>query len=524
VTLSASRLRTLALILLTAAACLVLRAAYPFGILWADTQGYVSHGTSFSLLEANDQDWRHMPVFSLMLRASLLLSHPVDLLFWTNAALFLGIILMVRCIAARVTGLDRLGFLCALLVLAGEIALMNTFFFVANLLADTPYALLLLLGSLLALDGWASRKTAPTAVGFVLVGLTALIKPAAMSIIPLWSIFAVWIGIETWMLGKSAKTSFAKAALYAGLVLLPLSLWSARNALLYDDARPSSFLSRNILARVLPLVRDGDRLLSSADDDERFLRDLRAYEKNIGTGYNDYFSDGVRNGYPGPINALMRLMPGGTGSYLTDFPQRFDQFGIRVALRIIAQHPAEYAAMAGGGYAKLFQPWVKDHAGPIRAASSRERYFSRYPSDFAPEWELKLLYPPDGRIRPTDANFVADQALRLSDPLRATLLRKTVRRSFTVLIHVIAAAAIWILWRSRRSLTERRPLTVLAVITLLLFGNAFCNYLLATLVELPLERYQLSASMGLNVLYALWAIVAVRTGAAAMPWRKSKAR
>jgi hypothetical protein len=514
----AAAVRTLILIILTVGACIVLQSAYPYGMLWADTVGYLEHGFLFQLFETNIHDWRHMPLFSFLLRISVTFSDPPALIFWIQATLFGAVILMLRKIASRILGSDRAGFLCALAILLWEIALMNTFFFTVNLVADTPYMLLLLLGSLMAIDGWWDRSPARLTVGLGFIGLAAITKPAALSILPLWGLFALW---SAWQLPIRKRW----AAAFLAALILPLALWSMRTAVLYGTARPNAFLSRNILARVLPLVREGDRLLPTPADDEQFITRIRTFERQVGTDYNDYMSFGMVQGLESPMYFLRKFMPGDRRPSAPDFPYRFDAFGIDVALRIIGLHPWEYAMMVFKDYVMLFRPWVKPHPDPHQYSNARSYYFVRQTEKFAPRWELTILYPPEGLVDPDASNSVADKLLQLSNPLRKTLMRKPIALAFVLLAHVLACASTWMLLRSgRKVFRERGPTLLLTVCTLLLFGNAFFNYLLAALVEEPLERYQLSAAMGLNILYAIWILVAFERVAAAMPWRKSNPR
>ncbi len=508
-------LSSLCLCLVVAIGCLVLHAAFPYGMIFADTLGYVDQGMQFHLWEPNTLDWRHMPLFGFFLRFSTLFPYPTTVLFLINAALFALIIVVAFRLAASVFHSERVGFSIAMTLVIWEFLLQKTFFFLHILVADTPFGLLLLLGSLLVMLGWWKRTIPTVYCGFFILGLSAITKPIGVSFIPLWTIVAGLIGFETYR--HAARHSARTGMLVSGIcfVLLTVLLlgWCTRNALLYGSIRPSAFLFMNIAGRTLPFLEDDDRILPNEKDNAEFIRTVRTYEKNVGTTLNDYASFGIVDGYESPLWYLSRFVPGDVydRSSKNSYFFRFDPFVVGVSLRIIAENSYRYTSVVLHDYLFMFSPWMMPHVNPDNVPSSRAWYFRQPSRSHMPDRLIRTLYPTDSSLSPERSSLQADYVLRMTNPLRSFLYQPIIRWSTALLTHVLLVVSLWIVWRKGNSaIRQRQPFILLSIITILLSANAIVTYLPTVMVEQPLQRYQLSGIMGLNFVYILWLFAIMR--------------
>lgn len=507
----------LCLCAIVAIACVPLYAAFPYGMIWADTLGYAQQSLAFYVWKPNAMDWRHFPLYSFLIGFASLFQHPTTVLLCINAALFACVLLVVYRLAAALFLSERTGFGVALALLAWEFLLQKTFFFLHVLVADTPFSLLLQLGTLLVVLGWWKQRMYTVYAGFFVLGLSVITKPVSSSYVPLWIGIACLLGVAVAHAVPTQKkrTGMIAAGICIALLTAPLCGWCVRNGLLYDSFRPSAFLFKNLPGRALPYLADNDRILPDARENAEFLRIVREFEKHVGRTLNDYGSLGTINGYTSPLLYLSRFVPGYGTNEVPDHTYffRFDPFVARVCLAIILHHPRRYATMVFWDYAAMYSPWIPRYIDPDNIHSSRAWYFRQPARRHIPEYLLRTLYPADDGRWPdaTQANLQADAFIRLSNPLRAILRDQRIRFGAAILAHVLAGISIVFLWRrGSAALLHRRHDVLLAVITVTLFGNAMFLYFSTVLVEQPLERYQLPGILGLHFLFLLWLLAGLR--------------
>lgn len=482
----------------------LLSCAFPYGIIHADTGSYLELGRTLSFSSAGMWDWTRTPPFALLLLLSTFTSEPTATVIWFYLFLFTVNIVLAFWFALGIFGSRFSAFIFASIALFLEVSLMRTFYYNTQILADPLLAHLILMGSLLSLGGWIHRTPLALVAGAFALGLAAFTKPVGIALFPLWIPFFIWVTTTN---EKPSISPRALTIVCLALLFGPTLIWSSRNALLYGHFQPTAYGGRNILPRVLPLLKDTDIVLDNLQKNRTFIEEVRALEREVGTEYNHYAWGNVpgRIGYFGILDTLTTEYQE-TGESLSSLGvkwdvialnQRFfaiDPLAIRTALRIIRLHPGEYLAIVSEGYLALFDMIRRDLGLSAQLQAPPDQTYQGVSG--LHEGTLLALYPPTGLPDPEKISPLAREILaRFALP--SSFLRLRFFPSFVVLAHTMFFWSIAFLWCQKR---RKPPVTLYAPVSfVMLFLTAASHYLLTSATEFPLERYALPGEMGLNL-------------------------
>ncbi len=510
----AFRLGAVALFILSIGYFFLVSRVFPYGIVQGDTGTYLLLAQHFHIFHFNELDWARTAPYGFLLRFALHFSNPTMTVYWICSLLYCINIVLLFWMSLGIFRETWVAFAFSAAILMWEIVNADVMLQQLILLADSPLASLTFMGILLILGGRMKESLIPQLLGYAALGLAMFTKPSGMALLPPWMIFACCtLGKDAWR--SDSRREWMIFALSLALFVGPNLLWSARNFVLYDTFKPTGYGGFNLLPRVVPLLKDSDRLFDDQKQNDDFIRGVRLFEKNVGTGYAQY-SWGSAKGYLCP-NALLQTSVLAS-LYGTRDPSLYeltkanfvvDKLATRTALRIIFAHPEAYLRMVKEDYIALFAPvggydWLQvpepKVLGPIMA-------------ELGP-WQKNTFFPPDGtidlsqsdeRVRHFLASFSGTSGmLRWIDQWQKTV--------YTAAIHILFFLSLMALLNRRRLEKLRMrslDLSNAAICTLMMCVTAFAFNLVASLVELPLKRYALPSEMPMDTAIILSVFVVI---------------
>jgi len=380
-------------------ACGLLWLAYPFGIPSPDTGSHIQHARSLHLLSPNWYDWSRTPVFSLLMKIAGAFPDPNTLIYWTHMIIFVLSFNIAAWSLLPLVFKPRHAFALSALLLCMEVLIMNAFFANAHMLSDALYTSSVFIGCLLMLGGWKRKKMAGLYGGALILGLAPLIKPVGLILLPLWLLFL--------LLACPVQRRFRSAALCCALLLGPTLFWSARNAYVYQRFSLSGYGSFHLLASVIPFLQDGDTIFDDPEKNLAFIEGVRRFQTSVGTTFSDYMGNQTRS-EPAPYVLIMTLEPTLTPPEHREGQQFLaDSARMRVALRIIAQHPVAYLRQTWERYYRLMTPL--NTGFPFVSSDAAKVYEDTLSRHSEPH--LRFLYPPEGSVDTSRPNKKAGALL-----------------------------------------------------------------------------------------------------------------
>lgn len=493
----------------------LLSLAFPYGITTEETTGYFAVTQGFSWTAQNLLDWWRTPFLGFVYKAFLhLFANPSIAIFWLHAgvsALNIGLVLAV---CRKICPTRAAASAIAWTYLAMEVLTMRSFYFDTQIASDTFYGRFGLLSVLLILYGWLQGKRLPVLTGYAVIGVLVAMRSAGLALLPVWIPFAVVAFRKS---GSGPRTRIAATTLCIALTLVPIALWSARNAAVYGQFRPTSYASFQLLSRALPLLRDTDRVFDDPATNERFISTVRTFERRIDIGKFDHMEAWGRIGRHNiyfPWDNI--LPPDGPFRFLRDsaIPAQdrdesalnssknlflIDGAALPVALRILQNHPLAYARLVAGDYLQLF-----DISQGIQARKAE--VFTADAADSYDQITTPLLYPPDGKPDLSRINATVRGAWWLVTQNGIVLAgRAALERSMPFAVHAIALCAVVFLFYRKRTPSA----SAYASVIVLLFATVSLHNLLVSVTQPPMYRFCIPGAGIANLIFVL--------GAAALP-------
>ncbi|HVW67259.1 MAG TPA: hypothetical protein VHA78_06070 [Candidatus Peribacteraceae bacterium] len=371
----------------------LLNRAFPYGAMAGDTPGYMNVVAHFRWGAMNAQEWIRTPLTGWMFSVATMFSRPSVAVFWINAFFYIAAVETVLWFARTLFGSTVVAVLFASLFVLLEVLLMHSFLSTLRLIADSTFTSVILIGMLLIIGGWIKGRGLPVYCGYALIGLAAFERPFGAGLF--------FLLIPAAFLPSRARVKrrwmvhLRHSAICIALLTLPLLLWSARNAFVYGTFEPTAATGRYLLAKVLPLLRDTDRVLPNANDNRTFIEDVRTLQRTVGTDYNSY-ANGAYHSADNPYNFLYSIDGGINITSPTD-RDIFRHGGLStvVALHIVASHPIGYIGMVAGDYVGLLSQSAS-YLFPVSVGHYYALWVSHTLPYAAPYFGV--FYPPDGRM------------------------------------------------------------------------------------------------------------------------------
>lgn len=464
-----------------------------------DTASYLEFFQTFHLWKGAAIQWARTPPFPFVLGIASYFPEPTAAIYWFHSLLFSAGITSLSWMMAGLFQSAKKGILFGCTLLLMEVLTMHSFAYNLFLLSDPLYIWLILIGSTMILGGWIWQRSVLVCVGFFLLGMAVLTRPAGLSLFPLWILFAVLLGGRTPRNAAPVYT-MRMSALCIALLLAPTALWSAHNAVLYGNFRMTAFGARNLLPHVLFLVGDNDQLLDDPVQNKQFIDHIRAFGQTFGTNEDTYRwqqSDAMPNIFS---TLTSFLHPGTTGlqseaAYVRE-TFALDRFATRIATRIILLHPVGYAQMVRDNYYALVSP-------ALIAIDAKKDTADFYKETITGVVEIvrTTFFPPSGTIDPARISPLMTTVVRqtaLSPQLLS--LRSGMRTFFPAFVHILLILSFVFAWRRPRTLENSLPFSLQksSVIIVMLLGTSLSNYLFSSLLEESVERYGLPGETGLH--------------------------
>lgn len=495
--------------------------AYPYGVTNEETPSYVWAATQFSWLHANPLDWWRTPFLGLLYTAAMRFSsHPTAVIYWLHVGLFSLNAALLLWLFRLVFASRRHATIAAWSFLGIEILWMRTFFFNVQMASDVLYAHLALSAVVLILCGWLSKRFRPMLLGYALIGLIVLLRPAGAAL------FSVWLPFACIACRSGAAHNAAwlrRCVVVVALAMLPTLAWSARNASLYGQFKPTAYASFNLLERVLPLLRNDDVVLSDPRVNREFIASVRQVEGRIDmegmkrlpwgrvllqNSYIQYYEDPPKPGPFGFFAALTQPEALALGAARTDVPiwrtaQRMfliDKASLPIALGVIRNHPAEYAAIVAQDYMQLF------NLSSLPVIKPTELFTNRIQDSYT-EITVPAFYPPSGNTDPAAINVAVRNAFAVltQNPV-VRWLRMGFDHMLFVLAHGSALVAAGLLFVARKRKANRfwpHNLGERCVVVLLLFATVATHNALISIYVVPMYRYGIASEAILLLLVFL---------------------
>lgn len=494
----------------------LLSLAFPYGITTEETTGYFAVTQGFSWTAQNLLDWWRTPFLGFVYKSFVhLFSNPSIAIFWLHAgvsAVNFGLVLaLCRKMCATRTAASAI----AWTYLALEVLVMRSFYFDTQIASDTFYGRFGLLSALLILLGWLHGKRLPVVLGYAVIGVLVAMRSAGLALLPVWIPFAY---IACRKNNSGLRTRIAGTAVCIALTLTPIVLWSARNAAVYGQFRPTAYASFQLLSRALPLLQDNDRIFDDPATNERFIATVRAFERRIDIEKFDHMEAWGRIGRHNiyfPWDNI--LQPDGPFRFLRDsvIPARatenegalnssknlflIDTAALPVALRILENHPLAYAKLVVEDYLQLF-----DVSRGIQARKAE--VFTANAADSYDQITTPLLYPPDGQPDLSRINTHVRSAWWLVTQNTIVLVGRTaLERSMPFAVHGIALCALFFLVLRKRT----RASSAYASVIVLLFATVSLHNMLVSITQPPMYRFCIPGASIANLIFIL--------GVAALP-------
>ncbi len=483
-------------------ACAVLAAAYPYGFVTIETPGYLLAAHDFQVFAENRFDWWRTPVLGLIYSGARLFPNPTIAVYWMHALLFCANAVLVLAVCRKL--LSRRGASAAAWsFLAMQVLFMRAFYYNLHVASDAVTAQLFMLSSLLILCGYLGGKTAPATAGYAVIGIGALLRTAGAAMLPVWLPFAFFA------FRGGVRRRLAMGVLCVALATGPLLAWSARNALVYGEFKPTGYSAFQFLSRVLPLLQDDDAVLPEATSSAAFIGTVRAMENRLGipmlqgtrareTRHNMYFPWDTGLPQDGPFRYLWNATA--TVATASDDPLgnprrlfAVDKAAMPLAVAIVRSHPEAFVRSVLADYRALFDPssLQVQQATELPAAVVDNSYL---------EAKNREWYPPRGApSAPAEWNLAVRSALlRVTQSAPVLTVRSWLETySFTLAHFTAYAAALLLLFPAFRRFRPH------AVVLAMLFSTVAAHALLLSMSQPPIFRYGLPGAMPLDLLMVL---------------------
>lgn len=468
--------------------CILLLQAFPYGIPYPDTGSFLANASTFGLFTPNGNDWARTIPFEALLKVSLLFKNPTHFVTLIHCSLF---IITLNLVLWSIRPLFRslwTPLIITTALLMTEVSLMRVFFYNVILLADAPYAHLVLIGALLVLGSWLRQKPTPLYLGFFILGLAWFVKPVGLALLPSWGLFAIFgTGSNTL---KWPHIWWKHATLSLLLFLAPTLLWSTRNAIVYGSFHSSAMSGFQALAGVLPFVEDGDTLLKDSEKNEQFMKALRTFEKQFGIEFNTYLYQDTKEA-PNLFRTLAYLLPpkNPDANPPTGFSMNTTYWVL--VMRIGLAHPLPVLSHIFENYLHLFQLFTILPQNP--SGTYKEQLSS------LSEEHRKLLYPPDGSFEPSTIDMQSFQFLQSFNT--SPLLSMNI--IFHGLLFIYSLSALVCCYSPTKYNVNLLHIStfILMLLSITLFHN-----LAAAIAGPPIERYMLPGEMPLRLAILLTGI------------------
>ncbi len=488
--------------------CALIARVFVYGIVAPDTGPYLELATNFHVLHYNNLDWARTIPFGALLRFALLFPNPTITVYWICCLLFSLNIALLYWMSLNVFRKPLAAFAFTATILIWQIISADVILQQLYLLADPILACLTLTATLLILGGWMKNKHWPQLCGYAVLGVAAFTKSIGVALLPMWVLFALCTLGQEIFRGK-VPMKWRMLAVCLLLLIGPNLSWSARNFVVYGFFKPTAFTGINILPRVLPLMKDTDRLLNDPTQNEAFIRGVRTFEKKFGIGFNTYAWGGT-NKTPSPIQMLhaqtqKALFGNGQPNAYEGIKIMFalDHLETSVALRIIAEHPHEYLSTVEREYPLLFAPFAGYEGAPAWLQSPAAALFQPIVAQLN-ENEKKTYFPPLGVMDLSRSDegmrrFLTHVSDR-SDVLEFLVLWEPIVLPWAV--HGIVLLSVVMLIFARRSkndvLRSQRTRNA-AVCMLMMCMTAISMNAAMSVITLALARYSLPSEIPVNI-------------------------
>lgn len=497
--------------------CWLFSLAYPESIFNEETPSYLTLGHSFKLLAPNAFDWCVTPPYPALLTLLEHFPNPSHAAYALNAILFSINMSATFFLGRLLLNSIDLGIALAMGMLAFEIAVMRIFYGNLLLCCDPFIAELIYLGVLLAFIGWLRSSGRELVIGYALLGLSCLIKPVGMSLLPAWIVFALATSYSL----PNKKRRMVTAIVSLALLTAPLFLWSLRNYFVYGNFKASAVFGTSLLRVVFPLLEYDDHLFADQKLNQKFIDSVRAcedvgpYPRDINLPIKirswrneDYFIYGGSSKNPFVVLADV-IYPGWPGNRwsLDTLDGRLlfklDAVSYPLALKIIRAHPLGYIKRVAREYVDIFNPsamsedsWDTFDGDPEKTYGYWRKNLGKRPINFQ-------IFPQTGIPNGSSSNKQVCLAFKtiFDCPIIANL-RTWYFAVELILSHLIFLAAVACLFFAR----AKGNLHKFSVVVIMLFLSAALPNFGVALCQVDKSRYALLGEMELHLLFLITAL------------------
>lgn len=477
----------------------IIHKVYPYGLIFPDTHPYFVQVENFKLLEPNPVDWFRTPVFGFLQLLAMRFPQPTVFLFWLHSFLFSAGIALVPWLIAPAFRSHAQALLLGSGMLIVETLIMRVPFHSLVINSDPSYSHLLFIGLLFVAGGFLRAGKSPwmEILGYAVIGLAAFER---QSIAALFIVLFPWAVFSAWM--RTGSMSKARSWIIAGVcctfLILPSGLWVVRNKIVYNHFNLTASAGHHILPSLLEFTQDGDRLIPDAEDNELFIRRLRAHEERFPVRDADTYRwlDTANPEHPFnllPVLARRYALQDGVSEEDVAGEHIFfytNDLKTAMALRIMVLHPVDFLLQTGRLYIRHFSSASLrkgdyylnlDLDGQRYAHLSKEAEFTSVLPLYYPSVDLAAVH----------------STVRMGYVLRALQMRSlydyVIPRQALVIflvVHILAACALVC-----ARLTSDRRIRNTSLVILLLLSVAGVQYLFSTVAGIVLERYILPGEM-----------------------------
>lgn len=429
---------------------------------------------------------------------------PSVAIYWFHSLLFAASITCSGWMLAALLGSIRKGVAIACILLCVEVLSMHIIFYNLFMLSDAMYTHLMLIGTTVILGGWMRHKISAVWIGYLALGLAAFTRPVGIILFPVWTLFALWL----WLSSRKEKgmrwNSPWTLLLCIFFLIGPVVGWAGRNGIVYGYTRETAFGARNLLPHVLFLVEKDDRLLDDPVRNQVLIEHIDAFGKVLGT-HEDTYRWQRTDTMPNIFDILFSYLPPHADSAPIGSPLRIvrdafqlDSYATAIAVRIIAQHPLEYAAYVWSEYCSLLYPTLTFMQSDTIAWYAEGINLCQSDAKTA-------FFPPAGaiqteRISPAMGSIV--RTIAFASPFR--FLRSFMAEGIFYTVHAVLLLCLFFLWKHPQRIVRSLPFSArnMSVVLVMLIVTALSSYLFTAMLEEAYERYSLPGETELH-LYAL---------------------
>lgn len=387
----------------------LLTVAYPYGFNNVETSSWWLIAEHFNWFAPNADDWWRTIPAGALLRASVVFPNPSIAVFWFHNTLFAFNMALMFTLSAGLFRNIRVAIILTACAIAVEVLSAHTFYFGLQMKADPLYANLLAIGTQLALVSYVYRSFKTAVAAYAILGVTAFTKSVGIATFPVFLPVAILLCLRIFGSHHARGwRSLPLAAVWrivvlATLLLMPVSLWQARNWLIYGRPEVSAFRGMFMLCKTMPLLQDDDRILDDPRLNRQFIEVTRDFERKVGIDHSRNATAKQRY-WIFDWYLPWRVQPYGPFDFLSEkfYGRPLDRtvakgyFDVahesaKIGTRLLLAHPVEALRMVAIEYVDMFNPL---QAGEVISCESET---VQADPAAAYEWMMKDVwkdYPP----------------------------------------------------------------------------------------------------------------------------------